>query len=143
MFSVKLVLDCKLSSLILSKCIIKSFFLYYFKQISPRFMSPISFFFGPFPKLLLRDQEKKIPRFLSALSSLLSSFSDFPDLCFLMSCEESEQQFLFQTVQTRMFITAFKMNPQKESKQTLFGVERLERSELALCLDGAGLQGIW
>lgn len=26
---------------------------------------------------------------------------------------------------------------------TFFGVERLERSELALCLDGAGLQGIW
>ena len=49
-------------------------------------MSPISFFFGPFPKLLLRDHEKKMPRFLSALSSRLSSFSDLPDLCFLASC---------------------------------------------------------
>lgn len=55
-------------------------------NFSPRLMSPISFFFGPFPKLLLRDHEKKMPRFLSALSSRLSSFSDLPDLCFLASC---------------------------------------------------------
>lgn len=45
----------------------------------------MSFFFGPFPKLLLRDQEKKIPRFLSAFSSRLSSFSDLPDRCFVAS----------------------------------------------------------
>lgn len=51
----------------------------------PRLMSPMSFFFGPFPKLLLRDHEKK-PRFLSALSSLPSSFSDLPERCFLTSC---------------------------------------------------------
>lgn len=57
-----------------------------FSNFLPRLMSPISFFFGPFPKLLLRDHEKKMPRFLSALSSLLSSFSDLPDLCFLISC---------------------------------------------------------
>lgn len=53
---------------------------------SPRLISPMSFFFGPFPKLLLRDHEKKIPRFLSALSSRASSFKDLPDLCFLASC---------------------------------------------------------
>lgn len=55
--------------------------------VSPRLMSPMSFFFGPFPKLRLRDHEKKMPRFLSALSSLPSSFSDRPDLCFLASCQ--------------------------------------------------------
>lgn len=51
----------------------------------------MSFFFGPFPKLLLRDQEKK-PRFLSALSSLLSSVSDLPDLCFLASWGSEKTQ---------------------------------------------------
>lgn len=58
-----------------------------FLFVSPRLMSPMSFFFGPFPKLRLRDHEKKMPRFLSALSSLPSSFSDRPDLCFLASCQ--------------------------------------------------------
>lgn len=57
-----------------------------FPRYSPRLISPISFFFGPFPKLLLL-QEKKIPLFLSALSSRVSSFSDLPDLCFLASCQ--------------------------------------------------------
>lgn len=56
-------------------------------DFSPRLTSPMSFFFGPFPKLLLRDHEKKIPRFLSALSSArASSFGDFPGFCFLASC---------------------------------------------------------
>lgn len=54
-------------------------------NFSPRLISPISFFFGPFPKLLLRDHEKKMPRFLSAPSSLPSSFSAPPELCFLVS----------------------------------------------------------
>lgn len=61
-------------------------------NFSPRLMSPISFFFGPFPKLLLRDHEKKIPRFLSALSSLPSSVSDLPDLCFLASCGTEDKR---------------------------------------------------
>lgn len=65
----------------------------------PRLMSPMSFFFGPFPKLLLRDQEKK-PRFLSALSSLPSSFSDLPERCFLTSCGLGGKYTHYQSVWT-------------------------------------------
>ncbi len=70
---------------------------------SPRLMSPMSFFFGPFPKLLLRDQEKKMPRFLSALSSLLSSFSDLPDLCFLPSCWSDNKKQRFHLLSTTSY----------------------------------------
>lgn len=59
---------------------------------SPRLMSPMSFFFGPFPKLLLRPHGKNMPRFFSAFSSLLSSFSDFPDFCFLASCRSDNRE---------------------------------------------------
>lgn len=66
-------------------------------------MSPMSFFFGPLPKLLLRDQEKKMPRFLSALSSLLSSFSDLPDLCFLPSCWSDNKKQRFHLLSTTSY----------------------------------------
>lgn len=38
----------------------------------------------------------------------------------------------------------FNPPPKKRlTSRTFFGVESVERSELALCLEGAGLQGIW
>lgn len=108
-------------------------------DFSPRLISPMSFFFGPFPKLLLRDQEKKMPRFLSALSSRVSSFSDLPDFCFLASCWLKPNKDLTCCTQTKQLF----VRGHRTAVCTFLGVESVERSELALCLEGAGLQGIW
>lgn len=115
-----------------------------FPRYSPRLISPISFFFGPFPKLLLRDHEKKIPLFLSALSSRVSSFSDLPDLCFLASCQLKPNKALtFCTLQLYVEKKNYLFAVTELPPGTFFGVESVERSELALCFEGAGLQGIW
>lgn len=119
-------------------------------NFSPRLMSPISFFFGPFPKLLLRDHEKNMPRFLSALSSRLSSLSDLPDLCFLASCwlknknkDSTCYAKLMRNVNDVLLQWKAPLVRSKSNSGTFFGVESVERSELALCFEGAGLQGIW
>lgn len=88
-------------------------------------MSPTSFFFGPFPKLLLRDHEKNMPRFLSAPSSLLSSVSDLPDLCFLASCWLGNKTVL--TCRTGSVLFFFLLPPtvtliqSKKQRRHLFG----------------------
>lgn len=110
----------------------------------PKITSPISFFLGPFPKLLLRDHEKKL-RFLSALSSLVSSFGDLPERCFLTSWGVEDKQTCYPSVRTHTGNDNNSINSMSPFNEgyTFFGVDRVERSELALCFEGAGLQGIW